>query len=153
MARPSGLKPDPLSKECVWGVMDKNSKSLHLTYLHPECYWSLTTHITISWDRSNNLCSVDFQISQVIDWLQYEWNLTMIFQGIAYIFRLLNHSLVHNGADFLHVVHIVVHHIFTRHRSRQPPALLTCFSQLLTVWSIWKPLLDRKCFRDRYLPG
>ena len=120
MARPSGLKPDPLSKECVWGVMDENSKSLHLTYLHPECYWSLATHLTISWNRSNHLCSIDFQSH----WLQYEWNLTMIFQRMVYIFRLLNHSLVHNGADFLHVVHIVVHHIFT------PPPIQTAASPI-----------------------
>ena len=48
----------------------------------------------------------------------------MIFQRVAYIFRLLNHSLVHNGADFLHEVHIVVHHIFT------PPPIQTAASPI-----------------------
>ena len=106
VATPSGLKPDPLSKECVCGGDGRK-------------FWILAPHIFASkvllvikhiFQTPFKMVDIQYKTSSPsVDNSTMTYSIDNTWKQGRYIFHLVNHSLVHNGPHFLHVVD----HIFT----------------------------------------
>ena len=106
VATPSGLKPDPLSKECVCGGDGRKFR-----ILAPHIFASKVL-LVIKHIFQTPFKMVDIQYktsSPYVDNSTMTYSIDNTWKQGRYIFHLVNHSLVHNGPHFLHVVD----HIFT----------------------------------------
>ena len=106
VATPSGLKPDPLSKECVCGGDGRKFR-----ILAPHIFASKVL-LVIKHIFQTPFKMVDIQYktsSPSVDNSTMTYSIDNTWKQGRYIFHLVNHSLVHNGPHFLHVVD----HIFT----------------------------------------